>query len=102
MSLRIAHFTGKFNYDDLSNYFNMFAGEEQKKTQSNEESSNQIQHIKTNKQFERECGEESCYLLLLDQSPEKEEGNQEYIETIKKYTTGIIQNIGYLDAKCHS
>lgn len=98
MKLQLAQFTGKFIYDDLETYLNYFV----KKQEKQDTHQRQIGEYNSKKRFDSGCVGDSCYLLLLDGSPEKRESNEEYINLLKQTMSDVVQNVGYIDAKCHS
>ena len=99
MNLQVAHYTGKFNYDDLEKYLNVFV---QKPKTKEEVETRDLKEIKSRKHFEGQCAAEGCYLLLIDGSEDKKDSNAAYINTLKKNAAKTYHNFGYLDGKCHS
>jgi uncharacterized protein YecE (DUF72 family) len=100
MNLQVAEFKAKFNYDDLEKFLNVFV--QKPKEAEVETEVKALKEIKSKKQFESQCLEEGCYLLLIDGSEEKLGSNAQYLNTLKRSLAKINQNVAYLDAKCHS
>lgn len=99
MNLQIAEYKGKFNYDDLERFLNVFIN---KPKPEPEPEAKDLKEIKSKKQLDSECEEEGCYLLLLDGSQEKRLTNAVFVNSAKRIAAKVYQTVGSLDAKCHS
>lgn len=99
MNLQIAEYKGKFNYDDLERFLNVFVNKPKPEPEPEAED---LKEIKSRKQLDAECGEEGCYLLLLDGSQEKRATNAPFVSSAKRIAAKVFQTVGSLDAKCHS
>ena len=98
-SVQIAQYTGKFNYDDLENYLKYFVTKPEVKEES---ISKVIEEYRSKKKFDSGCVGQNCYLLLLDNSPDNVEKNQNYISVLRKNMGEVLTNVGFIDATCHS
>jgi hypothetical protein len=67
MNLKLAQYTGKFSYDELSRYLRMFSKQQKpaEETQRNVEEEKRSIEVSSQKSFKKHC-EENCYVLLVD------------------------------------
>ena len=75
MNLKLASYTGKFNYDDLSSYFRTIARPQVQSDQYQEAPEGEVKNVKEIKKsskFQAKCKDETCYLLLINGASENE------------------------------
>ena len=84
MSLKLATYTGKYNYDELSTYLRHFV--KQQVSEEVPEVETEVQNVKELKKsgkFKAKCLEETYY-LLINGGKEHEGKNKEHIQLLER------------------
>lgn len=101
LPLKVAQYTGRYNYDDLSRYLSVFLEKkEEEVVRDTGGEEKKIHELKKKEKFDKYCQEESCYMLLVNGGPES--NNEQNTVVFKKAIVGAFERAALVDGVCHN